>query len=57
MTITGGEPLASHDSFFPVLEHLRTRHVRAQMISNGALVTVRDCCEARAASGSSLVCW
>ena len=38
VTITGGEPLASHD-LFPVLEHLRARHVRAQMISNGALVT------------------
>ncbi|HEY1696644.1 MAG TPA: radical SAM protein [Polyangiaceae bacterium] len=38
VTITGGEPLASRD-LFPVLEHLRARHVRAQMISNGALVT------------------
>ncbi len=38
VTITGGEPLASRD-LFPVLEHLRKRHVRAQMISNGALVT------------------
>jgi MoaA/NifB/PqqE/SkfB family radical SAM enzyme len=38
VTITGGEPLASHD-LFPVLDHLRAKHVRAQMISNGALVT------------------
>ncbi|HEX3343733.1 MAG TPA: radical SAM protein, partial [Polyangiaceae bacterium] len=38
VTITGGEPLASHH-LFPVLERLRARHVRAQMISNGALVT------------------
>jgi radical SAM protein with 4Fe4S-binding SPASM domain len=38
VTLTGGEPLASHD-LFPVLDHLRARHVRAQMISNGALVT------------------
>jgi len=38
VTITGGEPLASRD-LFPVLDHLRARHVRAQMISNGALVT------------------
>ena len=38
VTITGGEPLASRD-LFRVLDHLRARHVRAQMISNGALVT------------------
>jgi radical SAM protein with 4Fe4S-binding SPASM domain len=38
VTLTGGEPLASHD-LFPVLDRLRARHVRAQMISNGALVT------------------
>jgi radical SAM protein with 4Fe4S-binding SPASM domain len=38
VTITGGEPLASRD-VFPVLDHLRKRHVRAQMISNGTLVT------------------
>ncbi len=38
VTITGGEPLASRD-LFPVLDHLRARHVHAQMISNGALVT------------------
>jgi len=38
VTITGGEPLASRD-LFPVLDHLRARHVRAQMISNGGLVT------------------
>jgi radical SAM protein with 4Fe4S-binding SPASM domain len=38
VTVTGGEPLASRD-LFPVLDHLRARHVRAQMISNGALVT------------------
>lgn len=38
VTISGGEPLASRD-LFPVLDHLRARHVRAQMISNGALVT------------------
>ena len=38
VTITGGEPLASRD-LFPVLEHLRKKHVRAQMISNAALVT------------------
>jgi radical SAM protein with 4Fe4S-binding SPASM domain len=38
VTITGGEPLASHD-LFGVLDHLRARHVHAQMISNGALVT------------------
>src|SRR5207248_4211025 len=38
VTITGGEPLASHD-LFPVLDHLRARHVGMQMISNGALVT------------------
>lgn len=38
VTITGGEPLASRD-LFPVLDHLRARHVKAQMISNGGLVT------------------
>lgn len=38
VTITGGEPLASRD-LFPVLDHLRKKHVRAQMISNAALVT------------------
>ncbi len=38
VTITGGEPLASKE-LFPVLDHLRARHVRAQMISNGGLVT------------------
>ena len=38
VTITGGEPLASKD-LFRVLDHLRRRHVKAQMISNGALVT------------------
>jgi radical SAM protein with 4Fe4S-binding SPASM domain len=38
VTITGGEPLTSRD-LFPVLDHLRARHVRAQMISNGTLVT------------------
>ncbi len=38
VTLTGGEPLASH-ALFPVLDRLRARHVRAQMISNGALVT------------------
>jgi radical SAM protein with 4Fe4S-binding SPASM domain len=38
VTLTGGEPLASHD-LFPVLDRLRARHVRAQMISNGGLVT------------------
>jgi radical SAM protein with 4Fe4S-binding SPASM domain len=38
VTISGGEPLASRD-LFPVLDHLRARHVRAQMISNGGLVT------------------
>jgi len=38
VTLTGGEPLASHD-LFPVLDHLRARHVRAQMISNVSLVT------------------
>jgi radical SAM protein with 4Fe4S-binding SPASM domain len=38
VTITGGEPLASRD-LFPVLDHLRKKHVRAQMISNGGLVT------------------
>jgi len=38
VTITGGEPLASRD-LFRVLDHLRSKHVRAQMISNGALVT------------------
>ena len=38
VTITGGEPLASRD-LFPVLDHLRKRRVKAQMISNGALVT------------------
>jgi radical SAM protein with 4Fe4S-binding SPASM domain len=38
VTITGGEPLASRD-LFPVLDHLRKRHIRAQMISNGGLVT------------------
>jgi radical SAM protein with 4Fe4S-binding SPASM domain len=38
VTLTGGEPLASHH-LFPVLDHLRARHVRAQLISNGALVT------------------
>src|SRR5262249_13047438 len=31
VTLTGGEPLASHD-LFSVLEHLRARHVRAQMV-------------------------
>ena len=38
VTITGGEPLASRD-LFAVLDHLRRKHVRAQMISNAALVT------------------
>ncbi|MFO0616261.1 MAG: radical SAM protein [Polyangiaceae bacterium] len=38
VTLTGGEPLASH-VLFPVLDHLRKRLVRAQLISNGALVT------------------
>jgi radical SAM protein with 4Fe4S-binding SPASM domain len=38
VTITGGEPLASKD-VFRVLDHLRAKHVKAQMISNGALVT------------------
>jgi radical SAM protein with 4Fe4S-binding SPASM domain len=38
VTLTGGEPLASH-SLFPVLEHLRARGVRAQMITNASLVT------------------
>ena len=38
VTLTGGEPLASHH-LFPVLDHLRARHVRAQLISNGTLVT------------------
>jgi len=38
VTISGGEPLASRD-LFPVLDHLRARHVRAQMISNASLVT------------------
>ncbi len=38
VTVTGGEPLASRD-LFPVLDHLRKKHVRAQMISNAALVT------------------
>jgi radical SAM protein with 4Fe4S-binding SPASM domain len=38
VTLTGGEPLASHH-LFPVLDHLRARHIRAQTISNGALVT------------------
>ena len=38
VTITGGEPLASHD-LFGVLDHLRARHVHAQMISNASLVT------------------
>ena len=38
VTLTGGEPLASHQ-LFPVLAHLRARHVRAQLISNGTLVT------------------
>jgi radical SAM protein with 4Fe4S-binding SPASM domain len=38
VTITGGEPLASRD-LFPVLDHLRKKHVKAQMISNGTLVT------------------
>lgn len=38
VTLTGGEPLASH-VLFPVLDYLRARLVRAQLISNGALVT------------------
>ena len=38
VTVTGGEPLASHD-LFGVLDHLRARHVHAQMISNASLVT------------------
>jgi len=38
VTITGGEPLACRD-VFAVLDHLRARHVRAQMISNASLVT------------------
>src|SRR6185369_4966901 len=38
VTLTGGEPLASA-ALFPVLDHLRARHVRAQIISNGGLVT------------------
>ncbi len=38
VTLTGGEPLASHD-LFAVLDGLRRRGVRAQMISNAALVT------------------
>jgi len=38
VTISGGEPLASRD-VFRVLDHLRARHVRAQMISNASLVT------------------
>jgi radical SAM protein with 4Fe4S-binding SPASM domain len=38
VTVTGGEPLAS-PHLFPLLDHLRARHVRAQLISNGALVT------------------
>jgi radical SAM protein with 4Fe4S-binding SPASM domain len=38
VTVTGGEPLASHD-LFAVLDHLRARHVHAQMVSNATLVT------------------
>jgi radical SAM protein with 4Fe4S-binding SPASM domain len=38
VTLTGGEPLASHE-LFPVLDALRRRNVRAQIISNASLVT------------------
>ena len=38
VTLTGGEPLASHD-LFPILDGLRARSVRAQIISNASLVT------------------
>lgn len=38
VTLTGGEPLASH-SLFAVLDHLRARSVKAQMISNASAVT------------------
>lgn len=38
VTLSGGEPLACRD-VFAVLEHLRARHIRAQMISNASLVT------------------
>lgn len=38
VTLTGGEPL-SHAGVFPLLDELSARGIRAQMISNGGLIT------------------